>query len=160
MNARWKGAFIALLISPGVLFAQVGWKTYTNARFGFSLKYPTNWGTKADAPNGAGAEFRSPDGKILVIAQGHFLAGQSLRDFEEALRKRFEGEAITVRQTQRGFILEAVGRTEVTLVHFAARAGNWASLEATSPRGDEDPFLNDIFKSWKPFLEGNYDRAP
>ncbi len=46
------------------------WKTYENARYNFSLKYPDDWELGEQETTNAGREFFSPDQKIQCYAYG------------------------------------------------------------------------------------------
>jgi DNA gyrase inhibitor GyrI len=65
-----------------------------------------------------------------------------------------------VRENKDGFILQAQGKETESIVQFRTSGGNWASLEVTLPREMHSPEVDDIYKSWQPFLKGNYDRVP
>lgn len=47
------------------------WKSYTNARFGFSVRYPSNWKLGNPLPNGSGVTLQPPIEQSLVTLSGH-----------------------------------------------------------------------------------------
>jgi hypothetical protein len=49
------------------LFAQVVYKDYCNARFGFCVSYPNSFKAQGESDNGDGQEFKSLDGKVSLI---------------------------------------------------------------------------------------------
>jgi hypothetical protein len=55
------------------------WKVYTNARFGFSVRYPENWRLGNPLPDGVGVTLYPPIDHSLVALSGHmnFLEGKS-----------------------------------------------------------------------------------
>ena len=48
-----------------------GWKLYTNARFGFSVRYPDDWRLGNPMPDGAGVTLSPPIEHSLVALSGH-----------------------------------------------------------------------------------------
>jgi hypothetical protein len=55
------------------------WKVYTNARFGFSLRYPENWRLGNPISDGVGVTLHPPIDNSLVALSGHMnvLEGKS-----------------------------------------------------------------------------------
>ena len=55
------------------------WRAYTNARFGFSIRYPENWRLGNPLPDGVGVTLYPPIDNSLVALSGHmnFLEGTS-----------------------------------------------------------------------------------
>jgi len=86
-----------------------GWKIYTNARFGFSVRYPINWRLGNPLANGAGVTLYPPIDNSLVALSGHMnvLEGksqdgrQTLDEFAAAHRRiiteLYGKKAITVK---------------------------------------------------------------
>ena len=101
----WSGLLIAILMSPGMTtpagFAAApeneerAWKIYTNARFGFSVRYPETWRLGNPLPDGVGMTLYPPIDNSLVALSGHmnFLEGasqdrrQTLDEFAAAHRR-------------------------------------------------------------------------
>lgn len=56
-----------------------GWKLYTNARFGFSVRYPDDWRLGNPMQDGAGVTITPPIEHSLVALSGHMniVAGKS-----------------------------------------------------------------------------------
>jgi hypothetical protein len=85
----WSGLLIAILMSPGMTphagFAAApeneerAWKIYTNARFGFSVRYPETWRLGNPLPDGVGVTLNPPIDNSLVALSGHMnlLEGKS-----------------------------------------------------------------------------------
>lgn len=75
--------------------APPGWKLYTNARFGFSVRYPDDWRLGNPLPDGAGVTLHPPLEQSLVTFSGHMnvLEGksqdgrQTLEEFATAHRR-------------------------------------------------------------------------
>jgi hypothetical protein len=101
----WNCLLIAILMSPGMT-TQVplvvaseneerAWKVYTNARFGFSVRYPETWRLGNPLPDGVGVTLYPPIDNSLVALSGHmnFLEGtsqdrrQTLDEFAAAHRR-------------------------------------------------------------------------
>ena len=72
-----------------------GWRSYTNARFGFSVRYPDTWKLGNPLPDGIGNAFQPPIDQSLVTLSGHMnlLEGssqdkrQTLGEFATAHRR-------------------------------------------------------------------------
>lgn len=47
------------------------WRSYTNARFGFSVRYPATWKLGNPLPGGSGITFQPPIDQSLVALSGH-----------------------------------------------------------------------------------------
>jgi hypothetical protein len=65
---------------------ELAWKVYTNARFGFSIRYPENWRLGNPLPDGVGVTLHPPIDNSLVALSGHMnvLEGTS-RDRRQTL---------------------------------------------------------------------------
>src|SRR5512139_44324 len=89
-----------------------GWKLYTNARFGFSVRYPDDWRLGNPLPDGIGVTLYPPIERSLVAVSGHMnvVSGnsqdgrQTLKEFADAHRRiitdLFGKKAITVQWRQ------------------------------------------------------------
>jgi hypothetical protein len=83
--------WISGLGSPDPLVAetnhgQEGWKLYTNARFGFSVRYPGDWRLGDPMPDGVGVRFYPTVEKSQVTLSGFMnLAGGSSQDGRQTL---------------------------------------------------------------------------
>lgn len=72
-----------------------GWKLYTNARFGFSVRYPADWRLGNPLPDGIGVTLYPPIEQSLVAVSGHMnvVSGtsqdgrQTLKEFADAHRR-------------------------------------------------------------------------
>ncbi|MBX3330134.1 MAG: hypothetical protein KF722_07015 [Nitrospira sp.] len=72
-----------------------GWKLYTNARFGFSVRYPDDWRLGNPLPDGIGVTLYPPIEHSLVALSGHMnvVSGrsqdgrQTLKEFADAHRR-------------------------------------------------------------------------
>jgi len=88
------------------------WNVYTNARFGFSVRYPENWRLGNPIPDGIGVTLYPPIDDSLVTLSGHMnvLEGksqdgrQTLEEFASAHRRiiteLYGKKAITVKWRQ------------------------------------------------------------
>ena len=89
-----------------------GWKLYTNARFGFSVRYPDDWRLGNPLPDGIGVTLYPTIEQSLVALSGHMnvVSGgsqdgrQTLKEFAEAHRRiitdLYEKKAVTVKWRQ------------------------------------------------------------
>lgn len=65
-NARFPAALAA---APA--HEERAWRSYTNARFGFSVRYPGNWKLGNPLPDGSGVALHPPIDQSLVMLSGH-----------------------------------------------------------------------------------------
>ena len=49
----------------------LAWRSYTNARFGFSIRYPAAWKLGNPLPDGIGITFQPPIDQSLIALSGH-----------------------------------------------------------------------------------------
>ena len=72
MNKKILGIFLigTLLLASSVAMAQsVGWKTYTNEKYDFSIKYPDEWGkNEVSGDLYAVVSFSGPKGKNIAAS--------------------------------------------------------------------------------------------
>jgi hypothetical protein len=61
----------SVAFSAGPEHDERGWKLYTNARFGFSVRYPDDWRLGNPMADGAGVTFSTPIEHSLVALSGH-----------------------------------------------------------------------------------------
>lgn len=94
-------AMMSLGVSLPISFAagseneERGWKLYTNARFGFSIRYPDDWRLGNPMPDGVGVLLYPPLEHSLVAVSGHMnvVSGsspegrQTLEEFASAHRR-------------------------------------------------------------------------
>jgi hypothetical protein len=82
------GLFMGLPL-PQAAAQEVSFATYTNARFGYSIKYPAGvLVPQGESENGDGQRFISPDGRsVLTVWGSHNALGESLEEnFRQALQ--------------------------------------------------------------------------
>lgn len=72
---------LALSLALGAAWAADSYKTYSNARFGYRVLYPTFLTPQPPPENNDGREFHSSDGKIILAVWGGYNAlDESLAD--------------------------------------------------------------------------------
>ena len=151
--------------SPVVRAQDEAWKDYTNARFGFRLRYPAELKASRAPDNGGGREFHTADKEFSVAASAHFLQredGDSLeRRWLDAL-KAF-GRSITYKKKAASwYVVSGVTKDGIAYYHKThVKDGNWASFDITYPHAKEktySPWVTRIEKGFVPFLDGDYDR--
>ncbi len=76
-------------ISAGVFEREErGWKLYTNARFGFAVRYPDDWRLGNPLPDGTGVTLYPPIEHSLVALSGHMnVVGGSSQDGRQTLNE-------------------------------------------------------------------------
>ncbi|WP_088343648.1 MULTISPECIES: hypothetical protein [Rhodomicrobium] len=92
----------AILLLPGVAAIaatkhkpaeQERWNTYQNARFGYSLYYPTALFEPGELPaNGGGQSFATPDGRAKIVVYGTLNTENfSPREYRKIILEEFGG---------------------------------------------------------------------
>jgi hypothetical protein len=67
---------------------EIGWKLYTNARFGFSVRYPDDWSLGNPLPDGIGVTLYPSTEHSLVALSGHMnVVSGSSRDGRQTLEE-------------------------------------------------------------------------
>lgn len=102
---RWTVLLLTGLLAIGSVAGQaqaatheqeaMAWKSYTNARFGFSVRYPEGWKLGQPLPDGIGVTLYPPIEQSLVALSGHMnlMEGssqdrrQTLEEFTAAHRR-------------------------------------------------------------------------
>lgn len=100
------------------------WKSYTNARFGFSVRYPEGWELGQPLPDGVGITLHPPVEHSLVALSGHMnlIQGssqdqrQTLEEFTTAHRR-----IITELYGKKNVPLTWQKEQDMTLAGFPAR---------------------------------------
>ena len=150
----WSGLLVAILMSPGMTphagFAAApeneerAWKIYTNARFGFSVRYPESWRLGNPISDGVGVTLYPPIDNSLVALSGHMnvLEGksqdgrQTLDEFAIAHRRiiteLFAKKTITVKWRE---------DKEMSLAGFPAKQLTFTYSDDNAGRHDRTPHL-------------------
>ena len=95
--------FFAILFSAQLVLSQTKYDTYGNARFGYSISYPSNLVPKGEAENGDGQIFEARDksAKLTVWGANNAL-NQSLKEiYKGDLKQR--GKSITYKKLGANF---------------------------------------------------------
>lgn len=86
----------------------IGWKLYTNARFGFSVRYPDDWRLGNPLPDGVGVTLSPPVEHSLVALSGHMnVVGGTSQDGRQTLDE--------FAAAHRRIITEVYGKKHITL---------------------------------------------
>lgn len=114
---------LALLAAPSDQGVPA-WRSYTNARFGFSVRYPNTWKLGNPLPGGSGITFQPPIDQSLVALSGHMnlMEGssqdkrQTLDEFTSAHRR-----IITELYEKKNIALAWQKEQDTTLAGFSAK---------------------------------------
>jgi hypothetical protein len=90
-------SLLATCLAPSIIPSQAGvaertegtgWKLYTNARFGFSVRYPDAWRLGNPLPDGIGVTLHPPIDQSLVAFSGHMnVVGGNSQDGRQTLEE-------------------------------------------------------------------------
>ena len=89
---------------PAVAAAPDGWRTYNNARFGYTTCYPETLRPLRASDNNDGRVFRAPDAKISVWGENNVFE-QSLGQHAASLRTA--DEVVTYRAVRPNWIVQS-----------------------------------------------------
>lgn len=159
-------SLIALALLGSAAAAELEWKQYTNARFGFALSYPAELVAGREPDNGAGREFHTKDKAFSLSAQAHFFAPDIGDTFEARWQDELKTPDVTIaykRKTPTWYVVSGVAKNGTEYYHkLYTRGDNWVALEVTYPHAQNaryDKWVEEIVDRFVPFLEGDYDRV-
>ncbi|MFY4729080.1 hypothetical protein, partial [Nitrospira sp. BLG_2] len=164
---------------------ETGWTLYTNARFGFSVRYPDDWRLGNPLPDGIGVTLYPPIEHSLVALSGHMnvVSGssqdgrQTLKEFADAHRRiiadLYEKKAVTVKwrkdqdTTLAGFPARQVaftysdGKQGPMVEHHIISLGRneGRGIRVKVPLVDEARLLSTIKKMLKTYQPGRDQNA-
>lgn len=93
----------AIFIFSALVFGQANYKTYSNARFGYSISYPSNLLTpQGEADNGDGQVFSGADGTEMRVFGSNMLLNETLLKEFNAVVKEHAG-SVTYKTYQKKF---------------------------------------------------------
>lgn len=164
---------------------ETGWTLYTNARFGFSVRYPNDWRLGNPLPDGIGVTLYPPIEHSLVALSGHMnvVSGssqdgrQTLKEFADAHRRiiadLYEKKAVTVKwrkdqdTTLAGFPARQVaftysdGKQGPMVEHHIISLGRneGRGIRVKVPLVDEARLLSTIKKMLKTYQPGRDQNA-
>ena len=94
----------AILILSGICFAQNTYKTYSNARFGYSISYPSDLLTpKREADNGDGQIFSGDGAEMRVFGSNMLLNDSLLKEFSAVVKEH--GDGVTYKTYRKNFFV-------------------------------------------------------
>ena len=161
------GAIILALIilSSGAPAAELQWREYANARFGYVLTYPASLIAGPESTNGAGRELHSRDGDFSLAVSAHFFVEGSGDSFDTRWQEELSslGGTITYkRKAANWYVVSGVAKDGTEYYHKLYRKGeNWAAFQITYPHAKHekyDAWVAQIEKRFVPFREGDFDR--
>ena len=75
----------AILVFAQIAFSQSNYDTYGNARFGYSISYPTSLKPQGEAENGDGQVFKNADAELRVWGSNNALMRTLNEEYQSAL---------------------------------------------------------------------------
>jgi hypothetical protein len=96
-------AFSVFVFSQAVL-AQSNYKTYINARFGYSISYPADLlAPQGEADNGDGQIFKNRDAEMRVFGSNMLLKGTLLKEFNSVVKEH--GTTVTYKTYRKNYFV-------------------------------------------------------
>lgn len=164
---------------------EAGWKLYTNARFGFSIRYPDDWRLGNSMPDGVGVILYPPIEQSLVAVSGHMnvVSGstpegrQTLEEFASAhhriITDLYGKKQITLRwqpdqeKTLAGFpgkelIFTYTDNKQGEIIEhhiFSLGRNEGRGIRVKSPRSAEDQIMPTIRKMLETYQPGRDQNA-
>jgi len=156
---------VALVGIAPINAADVRWKEYDNARFGFVLKYPGSLVASREPTNGDGREFHSRDREFSVAAMAHFFVPDSGDSFEARWKEELETPDVAINYKKKAdtwYVVSGVSKDGTEYYHkLYTKGANWAGFHITYPHAKGKKYqdwVTRIEKEFVPFREGDYDR--
>jgi len=125
---------LALIGIPAAAEHDPNWKSYTNARFGFSVQYPADWRPGEALPDGSGIVLTPPVQKCQVgltgflnLVEGKSQDGRQTLDEFAAAHRRIMGE----HYSKKNISLRWQEDLSVTLGGLPARQLSFSYLDET-----------------------------
>lgn len=80
---------IAIFIFSTIVFAQTNYNTYTNARFGYKISYPSDLLIpQGEADNGDGQSFEGEGAKMMVFGTNLLLNKTLSKEYQSVIKER------------------------------------------------------------------------
>jgi hypothetical protein len=137
---RALGFALLALVFAGVDTAgaqELGWRKYTNERHGFVLSYPATLVASAEAQNGSGREFHTPDKAFSLAVSAQFFHPDIGDTYEARWKEELSslGDTVTYKKkTDAWYVVSGVANDGTEYYHKTMRkGGNWVAFHITYP---------------------------
>lgn len=134
--------------------------SYTNARYGYSVLYPTNLEKKSESENGDGREFNSSEGFNMLVygSNDASVLGKSIDEmYKEELK---EHKDVTYKVKKKNwFVVSGYDGDYIFYVKKYAGTGSTNTLFFKYPSNLRDKYYDVVTVISKSFKEGNLDSA-
>lgn len=91
-----------VLVFSAIAFGQ-NYNTYNNARFGYSISYPTSLKPQGEAENGDGQVFKNNDAEMRVYGSNLLLNETIEKEYSAILKQK--GKSITYKTSGKNFFV-------------------------------------------------------
>lgn len=81
---------LTLLVFSLAAYSQTDYKTYGNARFNYTISYPSNLTPQGEADNGDGQIFKNNDAKMTVFGSNLLANETLLKEYNAVIKERGE----------------------------------------------------------------------
>lgn len=143
--------FLVLFVSQ-TAFAQNKWKIYQNARFGYSIAYPSNLlAPRGEADNGDGQVFASKSAEMSVFGSNMLLNETLFKEFNAVVE---EHENVSYKICRKNFFIVSSASDGVIFYQKTMAKSGGAFVTFTieydeSERETYDSIVTQIVKSFK-----------
>lgn len=134
--------------------------SYTNARYGFSVVYPTNLEKKSESENGDGRELNSSEGFNMLVygSNDASVLGKSIDEMYKEELKDHKDVTYNVKKNN-WFVVSGYDGDYIFYVKKYAGTGSTNTLFLKYPSNLRDKYYDIVTVISKSFKEGNLDSA-
>lgn len=146
-------ATLSVLFFSQAVSAQTNFKTYSNARFGYSISYPAHLlAPQGEADNGDGQVFKNQDAEMRVFGSHMLLNGTLLKEFNSVVKEH--GSTVTYKTYRKNyFVVSALSEGYIFYQKTIARPdGTFITFTINYDEGKRkiyDDVVTRIVKSFK-----------
>ncbi|UOQ52392.1 hypothetical protein [Hymenobacter cellulosivorans] len=152
----------AILVLGRFMADAPAYKTYHNARFGFSIDYPVTLQPQPEADNGDGRRFVSADGQTSLAAYaGYDVLDGGLAQYRQLARRHWQEKKATLALDQKlttGFVLSGRLGRDIFYEKTVLRAGTLTTFVWQYPAARKeamDAVILHTIRSFQPSSTGS-----
>lgn len=144
---------LTFLVFSITAYSQTTYKSYGNARFGYTIYYPSDLIAQGEADNGDGQIFKNDDAKLTVFGSNMLASGTLLKEFNQTIKDR-SSENVTYKLSRPTYFVVSGKANDRIFYQKTIRKANDSYVTfifeyAESKRGVYDQATMRIAKSFK-----------
>lgn len=134
----------------------IGYKTYKNGRYGFSIDYPRNFISSKPPANGDGLLFNSPDGQVQLVVSGGNNSGSTIKDYFLNTPK---GKIAYSNTGDNWFVVTWEENDKIVYCKMFVGSNSHNSFIFTYPKNKKDQYDEVVTNLEKTFKAGEINKA-